>query len=143
MDDQPRHQGASDLVPSSRPCRLARVLLVDDDAEVRRATQRALEQMGCTVTTCSGGEQAIRAVALEDFDAILCDIFMPGLDGVELMRRLRASGVRVPFILMSGVADPLKPVEGIAHGACCFVTKPVPLDVLEATLAKLVKAPVD
>ncbi len=100
--------------------------------------RRVVESMGYAVTTCNGATQALQRVSERSFDAILCDIFMPDSDGVSLLKRLRREGDETPFILMSGVADPLKPVEGINQGACCFITKPVTADVLESTLGRVV-----
>jgi two-component system nitrogen regulation response regulator NtrX len=93
--------------------------------------------MGYAATTCQGAEEALEQTAECRFDVILCDIFMPGSDGVTLLRSLRKQGDQTPFILMSGVADPVKPIEGIENGALCFITKPVTADLLESTLARL------
>jgi len=101
--------------------------------------RRIVEGMGHAVTTCDGAEQALERAEEGSFDVILCDIFMPDSDGVTLLRSLRRRGDDTPVILMSGVADPLKPIEGIESGACCFITKPVTADLLESTLERVLR----
>ena len=120
------------------PTQTAHVLLVEDDPLVLRATRRILESLGCRVVACATAERALLALRHDHFDVVVSDICMKGIDGVELLRRARALGATVPFVLVSGVPDSVRPMEGIAAGAYSYMTKPVAPDLLEATLAKLV-----
>ncbi len=113
-----------------------RVLLVEDDPHVRRASKRFIERLGWHVTACADAEEALDTIEDNSFQVVVSDIHLPGRDGVELMRELRTRGVDVPFVLLSGVTDPIRPAEGIADGACCFMTKPLCLDILAAAVEK-------
>ena len=115
------------------------MLIVDDDPTLRRGMQRTVERIGYAVTTCSGAEQALQHASRERFAVIVCDIFMPGTDGVSLLRQLRRQGDQTPVVLMSGVADAVKPIQGIENGAFCFITKPVTTELLESTLSRIVQ----
>jgi FixJ family two-component response regulator len=98
-----------------------------------------IERLGWQVTACSDAKQALDAAVENGYQVVVSDIELPGRDGVELMRELRTRGVDAPFVLVSGVMDPIGPVEGIADGACCFMTKPLCLDILAAAVAKATK----
>ena len=83
-----------------------RVLVVDDDAAVRRAAVRMLTHLGCEVVAVEGAEQALCALADEPskLDLAMIDLSMPGVSGAELVARLRASGDRMPILVVSGLA---------------------------------------
>jgi len=114
-----------------------RVLLVDDSELVRSAVQRALERAGYSVTVAGDGREALSRLEVDPgFDLVLSDEMMPNLRGTELLDRLRARGLEVPVILMSGYAETLedhcaglRPADGYLH-------KPVDLSVLLGELAR-------
>src|SRR5512140_589424 len=92
-------------VPASTSVEVARarhVLLVDDDQSVVRSLSRILRARGYLTSTASNGEEAVRLVAQVDFDAILTDIAMPGMDGIALLREIRNHDLHVPVILVTG-----------------------------------------
>ena len=78
----------------SVPVRDARVLVVDDDADVRDAVETALELEGHRVSTAGDGLDALKQLGRAEFDAVVLDVLMPNLDGFEVCRRLRAAGDR-------------------------------------------------
>jgi signal transduction histidine kinase/ActR/RegA family two-component response regulator len=83
----------------------ARILLVDDDEEVRTVTSEMIGELGyrvCAVATC---EEALERVGAERFDLLITDVLMPGMNGVELARRVRNLGAELPIIFSSGYAD--------------------------------------
>ena len=80
-----------------------RILIVDDDPVVTTIVSMVLEEAGYEVTIAESGEQAMQVVAGDaGFDAVVSDLNMPGIDGIELCQRLRAGGFGSPFILLSG-----------------------------------------
>ncbi len=89
-----------------------RVLLVEDNPEVAAATQGVLASMGCVVTS-EGPEAALRRLARQDFDLLLTDVVMPGMDGIELAARVRAAHPRLPVVLMSGYSHSLERAAGL------------------------------
>ena len=83
---------------------MKRVLLVDDDERLREATGALLTGEGYSVTTARDGSEAMALLAGETVDVILCDLFMPGKDGLETIRHMRAQYAHVPVIAVSGGA---------------------------------------
>ena len=110
-----------------RPCR---VLVVDDEADfleslVRRLCRRGLEAVGV-----ASGEDALERLSGEAFDVAVLDVKMPGLDGIEVLRRLKKQGSRVEVILLTGHASVESGVDGVELGAFDYLIKPVKLDDL-------------
>jgi two-component system response regulator TctD len=129
--------------PSSAPpealSRSERILIVDDDDLVRKAMARVLTRFGYDVVACSDAEEAMEAAERFSFDALVTDLVLPGLDGVELIEKLQENGNQIPVVLVSGYPDPKRPVDGLAAGAHCFITKPVPSGVLAMTLSRAIR----
>lgn len=113
-----------------------RILLVDDQASVLRSISRVLAVRGYTVVTATNGEDAIRLVSTGEFDVVLSDIAMPVMDGIALLREIRAHNLYVPVILMTGEPTVDTAVRAMEHGALHYLTKPFELPVLEETLEK-------
>jgi two-component system KDP operon response regulator KdpE len=101
----------------------ARILVVDDERQIRRSLQVNLEAQGYAVTPVSTGEEALAEVGARMPDLILLDLLMPGLDGVETTRRIRALSP-VPIIVLSAVSSEAKKVEALELGADDYITKP-------------------
>jgi two-component system, OmpR family, response regulator MprA len=117
----------------------AKVLVVDDEPSVRDAVQRVLRVEGFAVETAIDGRDAIRRVAEVRPDAMLLDVLMPGLDGLEVCRRMRDTGDRTPVLMLTardGVSDR---VEGLEAGADDYLPKPFALDELLARLRALLR----
>ncbi|HEX2670221.1 MAG TPA: response regulator [Polyangiaceae bacterium] len=101
------------------------VLVVDDDALIRRALSRFLALAGYEVVCASNGVDALELAKQRGFDAVLSDIQMPSMDGVELLRRLSAHVPDVPVVLTSGVYDESTRDRLLSCGAVEFLPKPV------------------
>ncbi len=107
------------------------VLLVDDDALLRLTVGRRLEGKGWTVCQASSGQAALDQLELRQFDLILSDVMMPGMDGLQLTAEARERGIEVPIALMSGLASPEMAERAVALGAAMLVAKPLADAALE------------
>jgi two-component system response regulator HydG len=103
---------------------MARVLVIDDDAGVLESTARMLRSAGYTVQMASTGEEGIDLARGDVFDVVLCDMRMPGLSGIEVLRKLRDVKVDASFIVMTGFGTVDTAVESMKLGAVDFVQKP-------------------
>jgi DNA-binding response OmpR family regulator len=115
------------------------VLLVDDDAGIRRTLAIGLELEGFAVVAASGGRAALEAVAAVRPDAMLLDLTMPDLDGLEVLRRLRRAGEEVPICVLSARDDVEDRVLGLQAGADDYVVKPFALEEVAARLHALLR----
>jgi len=113
--------------------RPARVLVVDDDADTRSAIADLLRDLGHHVEAEPGGEAALERVGSADFDAVLSDLRMEGMDGLELCQRLLRDGPRLPVVVMTAFDDVRAALGALKAGAFDFITKP--FDVEELTTA--------
>ena len=83
---------------------MARILVIDDDPAVRAAMQMVLERDGFEVNAVGDGPSGIKLVAAQDFDLLLVDLFMPGMDGLETIRQVHRHKPGLPIIIMSGLS---------------------------------------
>ena len=97
--------------------RLMRLLVVDDDPSVREALELVLDLNGFGVATATDGAEAIRTLAVDRPDAVILDVLMPGLDGLEVCRRMRATGDRTPVLMLTARAEVSERVAGLEAGA--------------------------
>jgi EAL domain-containing protein (putative c-di-GMP-specific phosphodiesterase class I) len=102
-----------------------RILLVDDDDRVRQAYVRLLTAEGLEVVPASSGEAAVRLLAQQRFDAVISDVMMPGMSGLDLLRAVRAQDLDVSVILMTGVPMLEGAVQAVEYGALRYLTKPI------------------
>jgi DNA-binding response OmpR family regulator len=122
-------------VASRRP----HVLVVDDDATVRDALERALRLEGFAVSTAPGGRAALAAVRTLPPAVVVLDVTMPDLDGVAVVRRLRADGLDVPVCILSARDEVDDRVRGLQAGADDYLVKPFALSELSARLQALLR----
>jgi DNA-binding response OmpR family regulator len=115
------------------------VLLVDDDPAIRRAVGAGLELEGFAVVPASGGRAALEAAARIHPAVILLDLSMPDLDGLEVLRRLRAGGDQVPVCVLSARDEVDDRVAGLQAGADDYVVKPFALEEVVARLHALLR----
>lgn len=115
------------------------VLLVDDDAAIRRALAVGLELEGFQVVPASGGRAALEAVPRVRPAAMLLDLTMPDLDGLEVLRRLRAGGDETPVCVLSARDEVDDRVLGLHAGADDYVVKPFALEEVAARLHALLR----
>ena len=116
-----------------------RVLVVDDEPAVRQALERALRFEGYTAELAEDGMAGLAAHAERPADAIVLDIAMPRLDGLEMCRRLRAAGDRTPVLMLTAKAAVTERVDGLDAGADDYLVKPFALEELLARLRALLR----
>ncbi len=118
---------------------MARVLVVDDEPAVRRALERALRLENHEVLLAADGEEALDALVTEPADAVILDVMMPKLDGLEVCRRLRKAGDRTPVLMLTARDAIDDRVEGLDVGADDYLVKPFALRELQARLRALLR----
>jgi DNA-binding response OmpR family regulator len=110
------------------------ILIVEDEPAMREALRQGLEEENHNVTVASDGLEGIHAAETLDFDAILLDIMMPGMNGIDLVRRLRAAGRQTPVLMLTARDAASEVVRGLDAGADDYLTKPFSFRVLLARL---------
>jgi len=101
-----------------------RVLVVDDDPTVSDVVRRYLERAGIDVTLAADGPAALAAFAAERPDLVVLDLMLPGIDGLEVCRRMRAEDPDVPVVMLTALGEESDRVTGLELGADDYVTKP-------------------
>lgn len=120
---------------SSRP----RILVVDDDPNVLRSITRTLKGWNYDVITARTGQEAVCRVVEDRFDAILSDIAMPEIDGIQLLREVRTHDLHVPVILITGDPAVRTAVQALEYGAFHYLTKPVNPSEMQVVLGKALR----
>ena len=115
------------------------MLVADDDRAVREALERALQLNGFDVALAADGNEAISATTHRTPDAVILDVMMPGYDGLDVTRRLRREGNRVPILLLTARDAVGDRVEGLDAGADDYLPKPFALEELLARLRALLR----
>ena len=115
-----------------------RVLFVDDDHALREVLKRELEDFGLDVSAFGEPLAALEHVARTPVDVALIDLRLPGLDGLELLQRLRAIDEALPVVMLTGHGAVREAVEAMRRGAHDFLTKPVSLEALERILTRAI-----
>ncbi|HEX7671842.1 MAG TPA: response regulator, partial [Polyangiaceae bacterium] len=113
-------------------------LVVDDDDGVRRTTGRVLTALGYDVVEAESGREALRFLEAKLFDVVVSDISMPEMDGIRLLREIRARDPHVQVILMTGVPTFETAVSALDYGACKYLEKPLEIDRLEQAVGRAV-----
>ena len=115
------------------------VLVVDDEASVRQALERALRLEGFAVSTAAGGREALEVVEARAPAVVVLDVTMPDLDGIQVVKRMRASGVDVPVCILSARDEVDDRVAGLQAGADDYLVKPFAIAELTARLEALLR----
>jgi two-component system OmpR family response regulator len=118
-----------------------RILICEDDAETSGFIERGLAELGHTATPVADGEQALQLGAEQGFDAIILDRMLPRIDGIEVLRRWRADGVRTPVLMLTALGGIADRVGGLEAGADDYLVKPFAFAELAARLAALLRRP--
>jgi DNA-binding NtrC family response regulator len=116
-----------------------RVLVVDDEQSARSGMERLLRQEGYTVDTAADGASALGVAAEHPPDVVVTDLKMPGMDGLELVAKLRAQDPDIPVIVVTTFSDVASAVGAIRAGAEDYLTKPVDFDALIITIERSVE----
>jgi len=114
-----------------------RVLLVEDSETLCRSLRRALKHAGYAVDVAGDGEAGLSAAELNDYDVIVLDVMLPRLDGLTVLRRLRAEGKTTHVLLLTARDTVADRVEGLRQGADDYLVKPFALEELLARVAAL------
>jgi two-component system response regulator MprA len=122
-----------------RDNRCVRILVVDDDRAVRDALRRVLTLAGYEVQVAEGGAQALESVVQAVPDAVVLDVGMPDVDGLEVCKRLRMLGNRVPILMLTARVEISDRVAGLDAGADDYLVKPFDNDELKARLRALLR----
>jgi two-component system response regulator MprA len=116
-----------------------RILVVDDEPAVRDALQRVLRLEGFDVALACDGREAVRSQAAAPADAVLLDVLMPHLDGLEVCRRMRDTGDRTPVLMLTARDQVGDRVAGLEAGADDYLSKPFALEELLARVRALLR----
>lgn len=120
-----------------------RILVIEDEHRIAQALRQGLEQEAYAVDTCFDGDDGLRTALADEYDLILLDVMLPGIDGITLCRQLRAQAVHTPVLLLTakGQADDI--VRGLDAGADDYLAKPFSFEVLLARVRALLRRPHD
>lgn len=118
-----------------------RVLLVDDNRNGLSARKAVLEEIGYATVTTSSAEEALALVARANFDLVVTDFRMPGMDGRELIRRIRATHPRMRFILLSGFVEPLGLTEQNTGADVVIAKSAGEVNILVRAVGRLLRKP--
>jgi two-component system phosphate regulon response regulator OmpR len=130
------------MIDANRPAEAPpppRVLIADDEAELRGLLQRYLGEQGLAVRAVADAAAAEKLLARERFDVLILDVMMPGEDGLSLCRRLRAQGETVPILMLTARGDPVDRIVGLEMGADDYLPKPFLPRELLARLQAMVR----
>jgi two-component system OmpR family response regulator len=120
-----------------------RILVVEDEARLASLLRRGLVEEGHAVDLAADGEEALAWVDVGDYDAIVLDILLPGIDGLEVCRQLRRRHVRTPILLLTARDTVADRVTGLDAGADDYLVKPFAFAELTARLRALARRPPD
>jgi len=113
-----------------------RVLVVDDERPIRFLMEKELPRMGCAVTAVESGEEALETLKTREFDVVLMDLKMPGIGGMETLRRIREVGSAAEVVVLTGHPDVSTAIEAMKMGAYDYLTKPFKLAEVEVVLRR-------
>jgi EAL domain-containing protein (putative c-di-GMP-specific phosphodiesterase class I) len=130
------HSGPDPVPPRARA---GKVLVVDDDLLLRRAIARVLEGAGFSVTQAKDGTEALAAVRAGEHHAMISDISMPGMSGMQLLRAVRENDLDLPVVLMTGDPSVDTAAQAVEYGALRYLTKPLDMQTLLAVVSRAVK----
>lgn len=118
-----------------------RVLAVDDSDAVREFLAGKLKEHGCHVTSAPSGEAALSAIhSNDDYDVVLMDVLMPGIDGYDACRAIKNKFNKIPVVMLTGKTSPFDRIRGKMAGCDAYLTKPVELKRLLDTVKKYARS---
>jgi DNA-binding response OmpR family regulator len=117
-----------------------RLLLVDDEQDFLTAYSRRFLRRNTDVTVASSGAEALAKIEEIEFDAVVLDVMMPEMNGIEVLRRIKAKSPDLPIIILTGHADHKTLIQGMDMGAFDYLLKPVGTDELLFKVMDAIKA---
>lgn len=120
-----------------------RILLVEDERRIAQAVKEGLEQENYAVDVEYDGEDGLNAALAEDYDLIILDVMMPVLNGFEVSKKLRESGIKTPILMLTAKDQDKDIVRGLDSGADDYLPKPFSFSVLLARIRALMRRPQD
>ncbi|HRC28551.1 MAG TPA: response regulator transcription factor, partial [Candidatus Saccharimonas sp.] len=120
-----------------------KVLVVDDERRIANSVKQGLEQEGYAVDVAYDGEDGYNTATNDDYDIVILDVMMPGLDGLAVAEKLRADGKKMPILMLTAKDRPRDIVSGLDSGADDYLAKPFSFDVLAARIRALLRRPSD
>lgn len=118
-----------------------RILLIEDEAKTIQSLRQGLEELNWTVDAATDGDAGWRYITENQYDVIVSDIMMPGTDGLEICRRLRAQGQKTPVLLLSALGHTDDKVIGLEAGADDYLSKPFEFREFVARVKALARRP--
>lgn len=116
-----------------------RLLIAEDEKNLNRILSRHLQDSGYTVDSCFDGQEALDYIEMADYDAIILDIMMPHVDGLQVLSELRSQGVETPVLFLTARDSVSDRVKGLDLGADDYLTKPFAFEELLARIRVLVR----
>jgi len=118
---------------------MADILVIDDEAPIRETLKEILEYENFNVTLAEDGQKGYQLIQKNDYDVVLCDVKMPGMDGMEVLERALALKHELPFVMISGHGNVEMAIDATKKGAFDFLTKPPDLNRLLITLRNAIE----
>lgn len=118
---------------------MRRILIVDDDPAITNVLRRGLAYEGYAVEAAASGTEALDRLREATPDAVILDVMLPGLDGFEVLRRIRATDRQLPILMLTAKDTSADQVAGLEHGADDYVVKPFQFEVLLARIRALLR----
>ncbi|MBN2515744.1 MAG: response regulator [Deltaproteobacteria bacterium] len=116
------------------------LLVVDDEESVRRLLKEFFESLGFEVVTADGGEDALQKFIPGKFDSVISDLFMPNINGIEFLKKIRQRDAKVMFLMITGYPSLESAVEAMKEGAYDYITKPFTFDDIKIKLERALHA---
>lgn len=120
-----------------------KVLIVEDEPKIANALARGLKQERFLTEVCTDGDSGLASVLGDNYDIIILDRMLPGIDGFEICRRIRAANIKTPIIMLTAKAQIRDRVEGLNAGADDYLPKPFSFEELLARIRALLRRPQD
>lgn len=116
-----------------------RILIVEDEKDMRKLLEERLQSEGYVVDTCNNGMEAVEYLALGEYDGAIMDVMLPKLTGFQVLKKIRAQKIYTPVMFLSALNDAEDIVTGLDGGADDYMTKPFDFDVLLARLRAMLR----
>ncbi|MCX5776694.1 MAG: response regulator [Candidatus Firestonebacteria bacterium] len=118
----------------------AKILIAEDDQGIRGLLEQGLESKNYNITTAANGQEAIGKIKKETFDLILCDIKMPGVGGIEVLKEAKNRNPDTRVIMITGYGEDAAYIDSKRFGATGFINKPFNIDEVVASVEKALKS---